>query len=486
MELFSVLSEKFAEIRRELALTVSHLDVSGFLSILLLTAGLIAAYIVLVLVIFILCARINALAPIKKNLRKLVFYFLFFIFWKHIPGEASRVFSHIALFVFFFKFIKVADFIMIDLYYSRYAKKEVVHIFRDMVKGGLWAIMILMMLKSIFGFSLKDIAITSAVATAAIGFAFQDTLINLIAGISIVLEKNFKVGDAVQLKSGEIGQVLQTNWRTTRIRNRRNQVIMVPNKELASGEVINYSYYTQIARIFSVGVSYHNSPAYVKTAILDYLKSFPEVLQFPAPEVFAREYRDFYLEYEIRFFTDDFARSLQIEDKVKTGIWYLFKRKGIEIPLPVRHVVIKDREESGYEKPEELIFMPGDNIFEAVKKNRVIQILKGELKLINEKSREALKLFSADSIIFISEALYETARDFYSLSPEKEAVLKVSHPESLPGEFHEKILSLESELRNFLMADRHRHQVPDLKKEENFIQHFLNINFNKDKKNEKD
>ncbi len=485
MGFFSVLSDKFSEILNELTLMVSKINALEFLYALLFIVGIFAGYLVSLLIIFILCAKIPALSPISKNLRKLVFYLFLFILLNSISGHLTlaRFLSHAALFIFFFRFIKVADFIMVDIYYSRYAKREVVHIFRDIIKGTLWAIMVLILLKNIFGFSLKDIAITSAVATAAIGFAFQDTLVNLIAGISIFLEKNFKSGDLVQLKSGEVGQVLQTNWRTTRIRNRKNQVVLVPNKELASGEVINYSYYPQVGRTFSLRVSYHNSPAYVKKSILDYLKTFPEVLEFPITEVFTKEYKEYYLEYEVRFFINNVTQALQIEDKIKTGIWYLFKRKGIDIPYPFQHITLKDdKEKRNYQKPQELFFMPGDNIFEAVQKNSIIHIVKGSLKLVNERNNVLLCFFEENSMIFLSEKLYEITKNSYTLYPEKEIILKILHPEELPEEFYHKILALETDIKNLVLEDLEHNQKPNIKKEESFIENFLNFNFNKQKK----
>lgn len=484
MGFFSVLSDKFSEILNELTLMVSKINALEFLYALLFIVGIFAGYLVSLLIIFILCAKIPALSPISKNLRKLVFYLFLFILLNSISGHLTlaRFLSHAALFIFFFRFIKVADFIMVDIYYSRYAKREVVHIFRDIIKGTLWAIMVLILLKNIFGFSLKDIAITSAVATAAIGFAFQDTLVNLIAGISIFLEKNFKSGDLVQLKSGEVGQVLQTNWRTTRIRNRKNQVVLVPNKELASGEVINYSYYPQVGRIFSLRVSYHNSPAYVKKSILDYLKTFPEVLEFPITEVFTKEYKEYYLEYEVRFFINNVTQALQIEDKIKTGIWYLFKRKGIRIPYPLQHVLLKDKEDLNYQKPQELFFMSGDNLFEAVDKNSIIFIVKGKLNLINKKTNEVLSFFEIGQRLIISEKIYNITKNLYVLKPQKELTLKILSSEELSKEFYDKILEREESIITLVLQDQERNKKPNIKKEESFIENFLSFNFNKQKK----
>ena len=230
---------KFLELKKDFLDTLSQINIWNVA----LTLGSILAILFLLLfLIKILTRKFKELEEVRGTLRKLSFQLIYYIFWKQLPGGFASFMASLSLFFLMLKILKAMDFIIVDVIFIRHSRKEVLQIFRDIVKAMIWLIIILIMLKDIFGFSIQDIAITSAVVTAAFAFAFQDTLVNLIAGISISVEKSFKLGDFVQLKSGEMGYVIQTSWRTTRIKNRKNQIVVVPNKELASAEIINYNY----------------------------------------------------------------------------------------------------------------------------------------------------------------------------------------------------------------------------------------------------
>ncbi len=327
-------TNKYKELKNELWETISKINVIKIGIFIIIS---IVLYLFLLFVIKILAKKFNDLKIIKKNLNKIIFNIIFILFWKQLPGGFSHFMVSISTFFLMVQLLKVMDYIVVDVIFIRKSKKEVMQIFRDIIKAILWIIIFMMMLKSIFGFSIQDIAITSAVVTAALAFSFQDTLINLISGISISAEKILKIGDYIKLKSGEAGTVIQTSWRTTKIKNKENQVIVVPNKELASLEIVNHTYYNQVGRCFTINISLKDDPNLVKKVILSYLKDLEDdILKYPHPQVFLKAYKEFYIEYEIRFFISGPKRIFEIDDKVKTGLWTLFKENNITIPYPVR------------------------------------------------------------------------------------------------------------------------------------------------------
>jgi CRP-like cAMP-binding protein len=87
-----------------------------------------------------------------------------------------------------------------------------------------------------------------------------------------------------------------------------------------------------------VGTSYDDPPDLVKRTILEVLEDTPGVLAEPRPVIYTIAYADFSINYEIKFFIDDFPAHRRIQDGVMTRLWYAFRRKGIEIPFPIRHV----------------------------------------------------------------------------------------------------------------------------------------------------
>jgi small-conductance mechanosensitive channel len=487
MSIDTIILNKLAEIKKELLSAIAQIQTAGILNIILTLVISVLFYFLAVFVIKILTRKFDYLQEIRSSLKKLFFYFLFFLFWKQLSGGFASLMANIGLFFFMLKLLKISDYIIVDVFMARHARGEVQQIFRDIIKAVVWVVIILIMLKGIFGFSVQDIAITSAVMTAAIGFAFQDTLVNIISGISIIVEKTFKIGDVIQLKSGELGVVIQINWRTTRIKNRKNQVVVLPNKELANSELINYNYYNQIARIFTVGVAYHNPPGYVKKCILEYLQAFPEVLKVPPPEVFVTGYNDFSIEYQIRFFITDFEHAFQIEDKVKTGIWYLFKRNNIEIPFPIRNIYLHQAAEKKETEPPgraQMGFSAGENILVFLSPDTSIQVEEGILELQDIYTGKVVRELKQGERIYLAREFFRALKDDFLLTSHDakirilvEGEMTAEEKEEMNRRSEDWIQGIEEELR--MRKTTHL----QTKREENFINHFLNINFNiKDKK----
>lgn len=475
-----IIVRKFMEIKTQIIKALSEIQAAGILNTLLFLVLSVVIYLISVLAIKFTIRKLKYLEEVRKPLRKLFFYFSLFLFWQKVPGGFAGFMANVMLFFFMLKLLKVMDFFIMDILIKRYARQEVLQIFRDIIKAVIWLVIILITLRSLFGFSVQDIAITSAVLTAALGFAFQDTLVNIIAGISIIMEKTFKIGDVVQLTSGEIGVVTQINWRTTRFKNRQNQIVVLPNKELATAQLIHFNFYNQIARIFTVGVSYQSPPGEVKKLILDYLAIFPEILNKPEPEVFLKDYKDFYIEYQIRFFIEDFSHSLQIEDRVKTGLWYLFKRNNVEIPLPIRNVFLQNPEEEKIPEGEKIIaFAYGENVPLFLEEDSFFELLEGSLVFKDKGQNNQLEQIQEGEYLYVSPELKGACREIVSLVPGGEDVkLRLFIPEAgKRDDFKEEVKEKSKEKLAAAQEKQKTNWSGAKAHEENFIDHFLNINF---------
>lgn len=448
-------SKKFAEIKTQFWETIKDLQSANLFNIFLFLALAIVLYIVSLLAIKILARKIKDIEDMQKPLRRFSFYLYFFLFWRQVPGDVGSFLANFSLFFLMIKSLKLIDHLIMDVWIKRYSRVEVLQIFRDVGKGIIWAIMILLLMKYLFGFSVESITVTSAVLTAAIGFAFQDTLVNLIAGFSVILEKTFKIGDIVHLKTGEVGVITQINWRTTLLENLRKQVIVVPNKELASFQLIHQNYYRCISRIFNVSVSYKHSPSRVKDIVKKYLKRFPEILKNPAAEVYLTAYKEYYIEYEIRFFLKDLMHSLTVEDRIKTGLWYLFKREGIKIPYPVQEISIHEGKDFKAQITPKLYFGSGEDVFGELNLPAFVRVEKGELSFrVGDDKAEVLKTFRQGEYLYLSEELCRALeRSELVLSPIVEAVLKEINEDELDEGEPQRLKLLNEELINFVSKD---------------------------------
>lgn len=182
----------------------------------------------------------------------------------------------------------------------------------------------------------EQLLTTSAVGAVVVGFALQDTLGNLFAGLAIQIDKPFSVGHWVAVGERE-GQVAEITWRATKLRTKAGQFLIVPNSVIAKEMVLNYSEPTVPTRVeVEVGASYSVPPNEVKRAISEALGNSPLVMRAPEPQVIIRAFGASSVDYTAQFWIEDYALDRTARDQVRSNIWYTFKRYNIEIPFPIQ------------------------------------------------------------------------------------------------------------------------------------------------------
>jgi small-conductance mechanosensitive channel len=194
-----------------------------------------------------------------------------------------------------------------------------------------------------FGINISGLIATAGVASLAIALAAQETLSNMFAGLMIMLDRPFRPGDRIELVgSGLIGDVLQIGTRTTKILTFENNVIVVPNKDLANSRVINHiSPDPQVTLRLSVGVAYGTDMHRTKDVLMEVLKGHPDVLDNPAPAVYFTEFGDSSLNLLITCWIPSSLDRFRVTDELNTAIKDRFEKEGIEIPFPQRTVHLK-------------------------------------------------------------------------------------------------------------------------------------------------
>ncbi|MGE0042109.1 MAG: cyclic nucleotide-binding domain-containing protein [Vicinamibacterales bacterium] len=182
----------------------------------------------------------------------------------------------------------------------------------------------------------EQLLTTSAVGAVVVGFALQDTLGNLFAGLSIQVEKPFRLGQWIAVGDRE-GQVQEVTWRATKLRTKAGQFLIVPNSVIGKEAILNYSEPIVPTRLdVQVGASYLTPPHLVKQALREALENSPVVLETPAPAVLLVGFGDSSIDYRVQFWIEDYGADMAARDQVRTNIWYSFRRHNIEIPWPIR------------------------------------------------------------------------------------------------------------------------------------------------------
>ena len=141
-----------------------------------------------------------------------------------------------------------------------------------------------------FGVDVLGVVTALGVVGIAVGFAAQDTLSNFISGVTLLIERPFRIGDWVEL-AGKVGRVERISLRTTRVVSRDNIHSSIPNAKVASAEIVNLSAGGPLRLRVPVGIAYKESARVARAALMPVLGAHPQVLQdaLHAPEVLVEE-----------------------------------------------------------------------------------------------------------------------------------------------------------------------------------------------------
>lgn len=193
----------------------------------------------------------------------------------------------------------------------------------------------------IYGYSIQGVVFGSTVVVGIVGFAMQDLLGNIIAGIALEIGKPFKTGDWLKIDH-QHAEVIEVNWRSTRLRTNDDIYLDIPNKAIVGATITNLTYPTrQHAIRLTVGFDYATPPNFIKDVMSRAAAAVPGVLATPAPKVFLKDFADSAVVYEIKFWLEDESIYNDIVDGIRTNVWYTAQRHGIRIPFPIRTVQIQ-------------------------------------------------------------------------------------------------------------------------------------------------
>lgn len=197
---------------------------------------------------------------------------------------------------------------------------------------------VVLILQFVFDVRVPGLIASIGGLSLAVGLALRPVISNLTAGLTIQMSKPLKQGDWL-LVDNRLAEVMELNWRSTRLRTVDHTYFEVPNVDFVNGHIQNYSYPTpQHAMRVTVPVDYSAPPNKVRRILLRATADVEGVLKEPAPEVFLKDFGESGVLYEIKFWIDRDEKQDNIADGIRTDAWYELRRAGISIPLPQRVV----------------------------------------------------------------------------------------------------------------------------------------------------
>lgn len=206
------------------------------------------------------------------------------------------------------------------------------------------------------GFDLSVLAVFGGLFGIGIGFGLQNIFSNFASGIILLLERPIQVGDIIEI-DGLLGRVKEIRFRIAIVNTFDNESIIVPNSDLVSKQVTNWSYGgdTTVRLRIPIGVAYGTDVNKVKDILLNIATEEDRVMTKPPPEVYFKEHGDSALKFELRVWISSPTDRIPVNNDIRERIDARFKEENIQIPFPQRddHIYFEDKFRKLDEEPTE-------------------------------------------------------------------------------------------------------------------------------------
>jgi small-conductance mechanosensitive channel/CRP-like cAMP-binding protein len=238
--------------------------------------------------------------------------------------------------------INLVEGIALQAYLIRGRSFPIPELLASIIRNALFVGSGFAVIKTILDIDISPLLASTALLTAVVGFALQGVLSNLLAGMSLHVTRSVLPSDWVTIGDVE-GKVIEANWRETRIQKYDGHIMIVPNSTVANATIHNMTRPTPLRRhSLPVGASYSDAPGEVIEALVQSALSVPAVLRDPSPDAIVTEFKDYGINYVLRYWTQSYGTRQTIDGNVARMIWYQFKRRGIEIPFPMSDKLLND------------------------------------------------------------------------------------------------------------------------------------------------
>jgi potassium efflux system protein len=191
------------------------------------------------------------------------------------------------------------------------------------------------------GMEWSKLAILAGALGVGIGFGLQNLVNNFVSGLILIFERPIKVGDTIEFGT-LLGRVLRIGIRSSTVRTYEGAEVIVPNGNIISSEVVNWTLSDKLRRIeILVGVAYGTDPEKVINILKGIVAEHDSILKNPEPVVLFTEFGDSSLNFSLRFWTADFEEWLNLKSEITVLVNKALKEANIEIPFPQRDLHLR-------------------------------------------------------------------------------------------------------------------------------------------------
>ena len=250
----------------------------------------------------------------------------------------------------------------------------------------------LVVVQFVYKYPLKGLVVGGAVGTAGIALALQNILKNLFAGFTLQFDKPYKPGDWLIIGE-DMGQVMEINWRSTRLRTIDHIYLDLPNGDMIANKIVNLNYPVKLhAFRVTIPADYSSPPNQVRQILVDAVSHVEGVRREPAPEVFVKDFDDRAAIYEIKYWLEEDERMDRVADAIRTGAWYALHRAGMSIPWPKQVVQFERRRRGQDDQTERLTeILSRHPMFGCLNERQIHQLIGGAKSQLFGKGQKLVR-----------------------------------------------------------------------------------------------
>ena len=264
-------------------------------------------------------------------------------------GLASRadtvvnVMRLVLLGILAYLFVRVFNSIIFGLIYRMRSGYEAPTLVRNIFSIVAFTALFLLIFSSIFeGVNLGALFTTSAIFGVILGLALQDTLGNFFAGISLQADRPFQIGDVITVGArDQSGVVEEITWRAVKIRTFQNHVVLISNSTAAREPIEVCPRDNLNARLVFFNTLYSDSPAKTIHVVREAVREADNVSDKITPVVRIRNLGESGVDYEVKYWLNDYAKFNDTDALVRQRIWYAFRRAGLSFAFPTRTLFVE-------------------------------------------------------------------------------------------------------------------------------------------------
>ncbi len=238
--------------------------------------------------------------------------------------------------------VRFIGFLLVKTALRGSGQTEISSLLRTVVSIIIYIVAFFVIFQSLYpNVELAPLFTGSTIIGIVVGLALQDTLGNLFAGIALQADQPFQVGDVVSFENGKAGVVESVSWRGVKVRNFQNRLIVMSNAVLGK-EAIEVAPKDNLnARLVFFNTLYTNSPAKTAQVVREAVRFIENVSAKKRPIVRIKNLGDNGIDWEIKYWLEDYARYNETEALIRERVWYAFNREKIDFAYPTRTIYME-------------------------------------------------------------------------------------------------------------------------------------------------